>query len=301
MHVAILLTTYNGARFLPLQLKSFAQQTHADWHVWVSDDGSSDETLAIIAEFAKTHPVTVLEGPRLGFAVNFISLYKNPSIDADVICFCDQDDIWMPEKLARSVAACERQSPGTPVLYCSMASYIDEENHFLGNSTRFTKSPTFANALVQCIAGGNTMALSRPAHQLLQQTQDVTIISHDWWAYQLITGAGGVVCYDAAPMVEYRQHRGNIAGSNRGIQNSMNRLRRLMVGQFTHWNDVQCAALQANRMLLTHDNQRRLDLFCRARAQSLITRLRSLHAAGVYRQTWLGNIGLITAAVLKRI
>ena len=97
-HVAILMCTLNGERFLKEQLDSFTTQTHQDWTLWVSDDGSTDQTLEILratqAEWGADR-LKIVEGPRKGFARNFLSLACRAEIEAEYFAFSDQDDVWL--------------------------------------------------------------------------------------------------------------------------------------------------------------------------------------------------------------
>ena len=94
--IAILMCTKNGAAFLAEQLKSIADQTHANWILFVSDDGSTDETRNILRRFADSHEQTtvVRNGPGKGVCANFLSLATDSTIDADYFAFSDQDDVW---------------------------------------------------------------------------------------------------------------------------------------------------------------------------------------------------------------
>ena len=99
--VAILLCTYNGAQFLAEQLDSLEAQVHQNWVVIASDDGSTDQTLEILRQYqAKWSPrkLTIRSGPQKGFCQNFLSLTADPEIRADYYAFCDQDDVWLPNK-----------------------------------------------------------------------------------------------------------------------------------------------------------------------------------------------------------
>ena len=127
--IAILLCTYNGARFLPAQLASLAHQSFTNWRLFVSDDGSSDETLAIVSEYKDrlgTAPVAVRNGPRQGFVKNFLSLACDPSLAFDYYAYCDQDDVWEPDKLARAVERLSSRPAHIPAMYCSRTMLIDE-------------------------------------------------------------------------------------------------------------------------------------------------------------------------------
>src|SRR5579864_1212921 len=103
--VAILLCTFNGARFLPQQLASLEAQDFSDWRLFASDDGSQDETLALLQDFQKKHgaaKVHIRQGPRRGFVANFLSLICDPAVQGACYAFSDQDDVWLPDKLSRA-------------------------------------------------------------------------------------------------------------------------------------------------------------------------------------------------------
>lgn len=301
--VAILMGTANGGRYLRTQLASIAAQTHDRWTLVASDDGSTDDTIDILREFAEQHPgrVEIRPGPRQGFAANFLTLACDTGIDADFFAFCDQDDVWMPTRLARSVQCLQRGPADVPALYCSRTRYISEEGAPIGMSPLFRLQPSFRNALVQSLGGGNTMTFNRAARDVVAREGVLRVVAHDWWLYQLITGCGGEVYYDPEPSVEYRQHGGNLIGSNAGWRARWWRGRELVRGRFRRWNDVNLAALHRVSDRLLPENRRVLESFGRSRHSSLVERVRGLGSSGVYRQTPIGNVGLWAGAVLKRI
>ena len=101
-HVAILLCTHQGARFLTRQLDSLAAQTYSDWRVWVSDDHSTDGTLEVLENYRKKwgeDRICWVRGPGKGFVANFLTLACTAGIQSDYFAFCDQDDLWDPDKL----------------------------------------------------------------------------------------------------------------------------------------------------------------------------------------------------------
>ena len=195
----ILLCTLNGERFLDEQLASLDGQTFTRWRLVVSDDGSTDRTRPILQAFKSAHTpgqVEIIDGPRRGAPANFLFLAcaQNPA-DA-YYAFCDQDDVWEADKLARAIAILEQTPPGIPALYGSRTSLIDESGRQIGLSPLFPRMPTFRSALVQSIAGGNTMVFNGKAHELLGLCgPDVTVPSHDWWLYQVTSACGGMVHY----------------------------------------------------------------------------------------------------------
>lgn len=303
--IAILLCTYNGQHFLEQQLQSIQRQTWLNWQVAISDDGSSDGTLAIARRYQQawgTDRLCVYTGPCRGFAHNFMSITCRTEIEADFYAWCDQDDIWREDKLQAASAWLQSIAVEIPALYLGRTELISETAAPLGYSPLFRRAPSFANALVQNIGGGNTMVFNRAACQLLRQAgAPQAIVSHDWWAYLLVTGVGGHVRYDTTPHVLYRQHGRNLVGANSSWTARWVRLCMLFQGRFKNWNSINIAGLERFEPQLTEDNRRRLDSFKRLRHQTLLLRLITLLRSGVYRQTLLGNLGLMVAVVFKRL
>ncbi|MDP1999806.1 MAG: glycosyltransferase family 2 protein [Rhodoferax sp.] len=303
--VAILLCTMQGQHFLHEQLDSIVAQTHSDWSIWASDDGSDDGTHAILEEYRAhlgSDRFSIHSGPAEGFAANFLSLVCNANITADFYAFSDQDDVWNADKLRRAVDRLGTVPNQTPALYCSRTCYVDANNQAIGASPLFTRPPAFANALVQSIAGGNTMVLNDAARNLLRLAgADANVASHDWWAYMVISGCGGIIFYEPEPTVRYRQHDNNLEGANTGWSGRLLRLYQLLQGRFRVWNDKNTTALQRVRVHLTPENQHRLDEFEKARTGHLFARLAAFRRSGVYRQTSLDSLSLLVAVVLKKL
>ena len=303
--IAILLCTYNGARFLPLQLKSYEAQDFADWRLYVSDDGSDDATPELLAEFQNKHGasrVQIRQGPRRGFVANFLSLICDPAIAAEYYALSDQDDVWDAHKLSRARELLAPAPRDRPVVYCSRTRLIDEQGVEIGLSTYYRKTPHFRNALAQSLAGGNTMVLNEEMRGLLTKAgPDVKVASHDWWIYLLITAVGGTILYDGVPTVSYRMHGRNVIGSNESALAKVLRARLLWQGRYKSWAEMNVAALERIENLMTEENRKTFDLFRRARKQSLIPRVCGLMRSGIYRQSLLGDLGLLAAAVTGRI
>lgn len=142
--VAILLCTYQGQHFLKDQLDSFAAQSHTNWEVWASDDGSEDGTHAILEAYQQKWPngrLSIHSGPAEGFAANFLSLTCKASIDADYYAYSDQDDIWESDHLARALDWLKTVPDDIPVLYSSRARYISANGAGQGFSTLFKRHP----------------------------------------------------------------------------------------------------------------------------------------------------------------
>jgi glycosyltransferase involved in cell wall biosynthesis len=303
--IAILLCTFNGVRFLPLQLASHEAQDFLDWRLFVSDDGSQDGTLALLEEFQKKHgpaKVSLRSGPQKGFVANFLSLICDPAIESDYYALSDQDDVWHPGKLSRALQFLNNAPTDGPFVYCSRTQLIDEQGGEIGLSPLFKKPLSFRNALTQSIAGGNTMVFNEAVRQVLMRAgPDANAASHDWWIYLVISAVGGTVFYDSEPTISYRVHPRNVIGSNRSAAAQILRARMLWQGRLQIWTEMNVAALERIESLMTDDNRKTFELFRRARKRSLLPRAYGLIRAGIYRQTLLGNIGLAVAALTGRI
>jgi nucleoside-diphosphate-sugar epimerase/glycosyltransferase involved in cell wall biosynthesis len=302
--IVILLATRNGAAFVQEQLDSYQTQTYGNWELLVSDDGSTDDTIKIIEQFAKQVPqrVVVRRGPEMGFWQNFVSLIRSDDLDGDLFAYSDQDDIWFPEKLAKAVSWFEARPTDQPGLYFTRTELIEAGGTPIGFSPLFVRAPTFQNALVQNIGGGNTMVFNRAARLALRATPaDVALVSHDWWTYQVVTGIGGTAHYDPWPSLRYRQHKLNLIGANKGLRARLVRLSAFAAGRMVMWNDVNLTVLGRIRNLLTPRNALVLDHYARIRQAAWPMRLWLLWKSGVYRQSFIDNFGLFLGALFGRL
>ncbi|WIL43318.1 glycosyltransferase family 2 protein [Pantoea agglomerans] len=302
---AVLLCSYNGSQYIRQQIDSIINQTETEWTVFVSDDGSTDGTLDILKYYQEKlgrERFVIIDGPGKGFAWNFISLLEKCGDAFDYYAFSDQDDEWMPDKLSRSISILSGYKHNVPSVYCGRTSLVDENGHHLGESPLFSKPPSFKNALIQSIAGGNTMILNRAGRNIINKTPiDVRIISHDWWIYIVITAIGGNIFYDPKPSINYRQHTNNIVGSNLGWLARFKRISGLMDGHFKMWIDSNIYALNKADVNITPENRFILESFNEARNSNLFKRLYVFRKLGMYRQTLLGTLGLYVAIVLKKL
>lgn len=304
-HVAVLLATYNGEVHLCEQLDSIVAQTHADWTIHVSDDGSTDATLALLLTYRErlgADRMLLWDGPREGYSRNFMSMLHRNEVKADYVAFCDQDDIWDATKIERALAAISGLDSDEPALYCGRSRLVDEVGRSYGLSPLFPRKPSFANALVQSLAGGNTMLLNERARQLMCfAPEGALVVSHDWWAYLVVSGAGGQVIYDREPAIGYRQHADNIIGSNSGFRARLVRMADMVGGRHGSWNQSNVDLLSAMESQLSECNRVRFHHFATGRMCWLLPRLWHFARAGLYRQTVIGDIGLVVASLLGRL
>ncbi|WP_256558294.1 glycosyltransferase family 2 protein [Pseudomonas sp. S3E12] len=303
--VAVLLCTRDGERFLEEQIASISRQTHQNFKIYVSDDGSSDSTRAIVTAHVERlghECIELTHGPVEGFARNFLSVSCRADVNADYYAWCDQDDIWNEDKLQIAVDKLAGGDSSVPALYCSRTELIDEHGQSIGFSSFFSKPATFQNALVQNIAGGNTMVFNQALMDLIREAGDrVPAASHDWWAYMIVSGCNGRIYYDSTPTVRYRQHSLNCIGTNRGFRNNSKRAKELWRGRYQRWIDNNIVSLQVISHRFTAENRKILERFSEARKNRFFGRLWGFMRSGVYRQTLIGNLGLVVAVIMRRV
>ena len=210
--VCVLLSTYNGERWLDDQLASLAAQEGVEVALHVRDDGSSDATLAALARHAGRWPTlaNVPSGPNLKPPMSVLTLLATAP-EADYYGFCDQDDVWRPGKLARATAAIAADAG--PALYCSNVTCVAEDLAPLG-VPRENGDARFQHLLFENIAYGCTTVVNRAARDLIAaRPPERGVIMHDWWC-ALVVAAFGRVHYDPEPgMLLYRQHGANSIGA----------------------------------------------------------------------------------------
>jgi len=307
-HVTILMAVYNGVPYLPEQLASIAGQTHRDWHLLISDDRSTDASGALLAQAARDLPnLTCLTGPGQGGVANFMSLIRTAPDHAPKdswLAFSDQDDVWLPEKLERGIAALQAHDPCRPALWCSRTWVTDDSLDERVLSAARPRPLGFRNALVQNVASGNTILLNAAGARLVTQAACETTLPvvHDWWIYQLLSGVGGVLVHDDAPSLLYRQHGVNQIGANLGHRARIRRIGMLLGGQYRDWNDTNLAALRCSAHRLTAENRTLVEDFAALRTlKGALRRVRRLRALNLYRQSTISTLALWLAAVLRRL
>lgn len=301
--VLVLLCSYNGADWLAAQLDSIAAQEGCDWALWISDDGSNDATLAVIDAFKARHPerdIRLLTGPGQGGAQNFLWLLCHPDLPLGPqshVALSDQDDIWLPHKLAQGLARLRSQpDAASPLIYGAQSWHIDSEGHRIGKSRRPRRPVRLQNVVVQNMVSGHSLMLNPAALALARQAgRPAGIAFHDWWLSFLVLACGGRAVIDMQEVLLYRQHGGNVMGAPGGRAAALRRLRLLFERRYFHWLNGNLAGLRTAPVQPSPEALRILaDLPPRQ-----MPLLRFWHAArlGLYRQGALGTV-LFYGAVL---
>lgn len=221
--IYILLSTYNGERFLPEQLDSIVAQTRTDWRLFVRDDGSTDGTRAVLDYYARkdTRIVVTTDGKNLGAKRSFMSLLEQYG-EADYFAFADQDDVWDANKLELCVTAiqqAEHRWPNSPIVVHTDLRVVDEQLQEIAPSFwRYCNiQPEVLDSNVRYMAfctsvTGCAMLFNSAARRCsLPMREDAFM--HDWWITQRTMLSQGYVVPIYRSTVAYRQHGSNVVGA----------------------------------------------------------------------------------------
>jgi glycosyltransferase involved in cell wall biosynthesis len=300
--VQILLSTYNGVDYLKPQMESLLAQDHAAVKILVRDDGSSDGTVPLLREYQARCDLEIVGGENVGFAQSFLRLLSLSSPTVDYVAFCDQDDVWQPDKVSRAARILNQYPSEIPMLYASRFIVVDETLGVLGQSRILTRALSFRNALVECPTPGPTIVLNQAARRLLLRGSAQNVYSHDWWAY-LVVSAFGKIVFDLEPSILYRQHASNVVGTKVGF------LRRLVVKIRRFWKigKRQVVTRQAEEFdrlygpALSVEQQSTLRRFVASSRAGFWGRLRYACSCDVYRQSVFDSLVLRALISLNRL
>jgi rhamnosyltransferase len=220
MEVAVLMSTYNGEKFLSQQIDSVLSQEYQKFKLYIRDDGSSDASLDIVKKAAMNDDRIILfeDGSNLGASKSFISMLKK--VSADIYFFCDQDDVWMKNKIGDGVCSLERFNRDIPILYHTDLQVVDSDlnlihRSFLAHQSMVaSKSMRKNNIYIQNFVVGCTVCFNRALADLVNDQNDKSyaIAMHDWWI-ALIAKSFGKIIFDETPSILYRQHETNVLGA----------------------------------------------------------------------------------------
>lgn len=212
--VAVLMSTYNGEKYLREQIDSVLNQKGVQVSLLVRDDGSKDHTLELLQEYAQEHEnISWYNNVNLGPAKSFLDLVMNAP-EADYYAFCDQDDYWDEDKLAIAVEKMKDFPADKPALYYSNLRIVDQDLNFFRLSHAVPHVPKNRySVLAEPIATGCTMVFNAATVKVLRRKLPEYCSMHDAWVYMVCLLLGSVV-YDFDAHISYRQHGNNVIGTH---------------------------------------------------------------------------------------
>ncbi len=209
--VNILLSTYNGKKYIEEQLNSIINQTHKDFHLYIRDDGSSDGTFEVLRTYISVHcleeRITLVRGENIGFSQSFKYLLDISS-KGDYWAFCDQDDVWYPDKLKHAIEWMKNQNDAIPLMYHSGIEIADEKlmNKKTYNVGNFQYN--YYNSFTSNIFFGFAILINRALYSKLVQVDFSKIKYHDWFVAMIATSFGKH-CFSGTIDAVHRVHKNN--------------------------------------------------------------------------------------------
>lgn len=202
--VAVVMSTYNGERFIAQQVDSVLAQDMPGVRLFVRDDGSSDGTVDILREYESRGLLTLHVGENKGVVGSFLDALSMPGEQYAYLAFCDQDDVWHADKISRAVRLLEQRDQSLPQLYCSEYDFCDEDGAFVERSQLNRIGVGFRQLLVESVCSGNTMVMNRVLADELLANGTTGVYTHDWWAALLAAGLGELT-FDEFDSLDYRR------------------------------------------------------------------------------------------------
>ncbi|MBQ2658426.1 MAG: glycosyltransferase family 2 protein [Erysipelotrichaceae bacterium] len=246
MKLIVLMSTYNGEKYLREQLDSLLAQKHMPDKIVVRDDGSSDGTLTILEEYrARDSRIEYRRGENRGPAGSFYELIRDCE-DADYYALCDQDDVWMPDKLSAAVEALKKEDESIPLLYCSRYTLTDEKlNPIDSNVSPLYNYSDFPHSLIYHTAPGCTFVFNHKAREkvISYDMEKEYCLIHDAIIHKVVCMFGKMIL-DPASHMYYRQHRNNEIGMSADkLKVFSGRIRRFLNGKIRNYRSLTAEAL----------------------------------------------------------
>ena len=268
--VLVLMSIYNGHTYLRQQIDSLATQENVELALLARDDGSpNNSSCAILNEYKakKSFPLMIIKGRNLGFALSFSELIREAADryveDFDYFAFCDQDDVWLPQKLEMACAALDTEQAiqsQVPMLYCSQTTLTDADLIPIRNKKKKNVKLSKECSLLQNFATGCTMVVNRTAIELYASHVRGSLYAHDLMMYQMCMFLGKVI-WDSNSYILYRQHGHNQIGSGAGFVKRM-RQRMSFKNNSDHYELQSKRLLSAFKEKLTVEDIGIISKFC---------------------------------------
>lgn len=217
--VAILMSTYNGKKYLSEQLDSILEQQAVSVTLYVRDDGSTDGTVEILKKYQKRYSnIVVIYGSNLGVGNSFAELIYDEDIQADYYAFSDQDDIWLPDKMISAIERIKKVDELIPVLYAGNQMLIDKEGDQIGVRYNESRDTDYHRIINGNPMSGCTMVWNSNLMDVIRKkggrprNDFFTRQIHDVWI-AIVASMVGEIIFDMKPNILYRQHAANVVGA----------------------------------------------------------------------------------------
>lgn len=286
--VLVLLSTYNGEKYIRLQLDSILEQKYDNLDILIRDDGSSDATITILQEYVERYEnIRFYRGDNVGTCKCFFDLMKKADTDYEYYAFSDQDDYWLPDKIRAAVDCLRTKDRNKKALYCSNVTLVNDQLQELPSVVRKGKiNASFGNALIEDICTGCTCVMNTEMFLFMKERLPEYAIMHDWWFY-LVGTCFGDVCYDARSYILYRQHEENVIGAPTDYFSLyMRRIKNIKKTNRT----ISRQVAQLTQLFELKDENKKLAINVIHSKNNILSRVKILVTRKIYRQNRIDNI-----------
>lgn len=209
--VTILLSTYNGEKYIKELMDSLLNQREVEIRIIVRDDGSSDSTITCIEEYCDDR-IQIIRGENLKPAKSFLNLIKQAG-DSDYYAFCDQDDVWNKDKLINAVNKMEQKDENRPILYMSTYDVVDSKlNLLFTRDMKFNIPFKLQTTIMERSPSGCVMVFNKKMKELIELSSPQSLRMHDFWTLMVAEAFHAIIVTDDMPQLKYRQHENNTVG-----------------------------------------------------------------------------------------
>lgn len=296
--VQVLLSTYNGEKYIREQLDSILTQKDIEVSILIRDDGSTDSTVDIIHEYcSKSSDIKLIKGSNMGACKSFFELFKEADMGYDYYALADQDDYWYVDKLtvACNMLAKIDNKENKPLLYCCEADITDEDLNAADKNkdsksseaaTFKAKKPGFGNALIENIARGGSVVFNPTLLGMVRIDAPADCYMHDWWLYLIASCFGKAIHHNKA-YYKYRQHKDNVLGAS---TSKLGIIKRRLSQSKTNKGHVSKQAIAFGNIYEIPEKKRiQLDVIAEYR-NSFKQRIRGMSGKYLYRQSKSDNL-----------
>ena len=282
--VCVMMSTYNGERFLPDQLDSLLAQKGVETEIYIRDDGSNDSTKDIIEKYMGKHAnIHFTEGRNMGPGRSFWELLRFVP-EYDYYAFCDQDDVWLPEKLKIGVGHLKKAERRLG-LYYSKTRLVDNNMKKLKGYESDYKNckPSFGQLIAENNASGCTMVWNKELNSIARQLFPEHMRMHDHMLYLICQVCNGYVFYDRKAYIYYRQHGSNVVSGRDDFRKYMASVLKYM-REDSNLANQSLELLNIDRKKLDPSKRRLLKIIRRYKEERTMSLRISLVRSGFYRQ-----------------
>lgn len=264
-NVLVLMSTYNGEKYLKCQIDSILNQSKVFPYLLIRDDGSNDNTLNILKEYAKHKHIKYYVGDNLGPSGSFIDLLFNVEkfgfMDFEYYAFADQDDYWLEEKLFTATSALNISAKPS-IYFCSTEVVDSNLEKIQGNHFSEDNHYSLGSVLLGVAPPGCTMVFNKYLFNVLIKYKSRQLRMHDHWVLLTCLGFKGTVIEDRRKLILYRQHSNNVVGGNTNIREKIHRYYSSFFNSKNERLNQAIEFLEAYRFDLPEDSRELLEKLC---------------------------------------